>query len=269
MGCRRFGLCLAAQALLCSGAAAQVVAPWGHPPEARTVALDVVRPQFDGLDLSFPSPMLYGTVRWPVSGALSFVGELPLALFSTQGASATVLGNFYVGIEQVPAGGSGFVAAVGARLPIASESGDFGGFGQTFAALGDFDRLEAWGEDTWALTGRVGRRWGTSGSLQTGFSVGATYWAPDRLENELLADYRAHAAYRAEKVSVGVEFTGRAIVTESDLSLGERTIHQLTLGIGLDLGRLWPSASLRVPLDSDLKDSSFNNALGLGLAAEF
>ena len=51
--------------------------------------------------------------------------------------------------------------------------------------------------------------------------------------------------------------------------MGERTLHQLTFGAGVALGRVWLNGSLRIPLDQDLKDFGFNQSLGLGLAWRF
>lgn len=242
---------------------AQAPAPWGPAGATRVLMLDLVRPSFDGLDLSFPSPMLYGGIRWPLNPAWGIVGEIPLALFAVQGQSATLLGNPYVGVDYAAVEGRGLMGGVGARLPLASESGDFGGFAQVVAAIGDFDRFEAWIEDQWALTGRVGWRTRTEGGLSAGFTIGGTFLSPKDSDQELLADYRADVGYRERRVAIGAEFTGRAILTEPDLDVGQRTVHQLTLGAGVGIGPVWPRAFVRIPLDADLKDSNFSMALGL------
>lgn len=246
----------------------QNVPPWGAPTPARLISLDFARPSWDGADLDAATGLLYAGLRVPVSGSLSIVGEVPFARFGVTGQSATVVGNLYVGIEQTPAGSSGLIADLGVRLPTSNESGDFGGFAAPLAAFSDFDRAEAWLDELWAARGHVGYRRTSPGGFAAGFSLGGTLWASEQGEDEVLADYRAHAAYRQAKVAVGAELTGRAILTESG-SFGERTVHQLTLGVGVAAGPVWPRAFLRVPLDADLKDTGLNQVFGLGIDWRF
>jgi len=268
---RRCGMVIGALAAGLSGATAltaQSYPPWGAPTPARLVSLDYARPSWDGASLDAASGLLYGGLRVPASGSLVIVGEAPFARFGVDGGSGTVVGNLYVGIEQAPAGPSGLIADLGVRLPTVSESGDFGGFAAPLAAFADFDRAEAWLDELWAARGHVGYRHTSPGGFAVGFSIGGTLWASQQSEDEVLADYRAHAAYRQAKVAVGAELTGRAILTESG-SFGERTIHQLTLGVGVAAGPLWPRAFLRVPLDADLKDIGLNQVFGLAVDWRF
>ena len=215
--------------------AAQSLPPWGAPTPARLISLDFARPSWDGADLDAATGLVYGGLRVPVSGSLSIVGEVPFARFGTTDQSGTVVGNLYVGIEQAAAGSSGVIADLGVRLPTSNESGDFGGFAAPVAAYSDFDRAEAWLDELWAARGHVGYRHTSPGGFTAGFALGATLWASEQGEDEVLGDYRAHAAYRQETLAVGAELTGRAILTASG-SFGERTVHQLTLGVGVATG---------------------------------
>lgn len=251
-----------------SALAAQSYPPWGAPTPARLLSLDYARPSWDGASLDAATGLLYGGVRVPVARSISIVGEVPYARFGVDGGSGTVIGNLYVGIEQAPAGTSGVIADLGVRLPTSSESGDFTGFAAPLAAFSDFDRAEAWLDEMWAARGSVGYRHTSPGGFAAGFAIGGTLWASQQSDDEVLADYRAHAAYRQAKVAVGAELTGRAILTESG-SFGERTVHQLTLGVGVAAGPLWPRAFLRVPLDADLKDTGLNQVFGLAVDWRF
>jgi hypothetical protein len=248
--------------------AAQSYPPWGAPTPARLVSLDVARPSWDGADLDAASGLLYGALRVPVSGALSVVGELPWARFGVTGGSGSVVGNLYVGLEQGPAGPSGLTADLGVRLPTSSQSGDLGGEAAVLAAFSDFDRAEAWLDELWAARGHVGYRHTSPGGFAAGFTIGGTLWASEQGEDEVVADYRGHAAYRQQSVVMGAELTGRAVLTESG-SFGERTIHQLTLGVGVAAGAVWPRAFLRVPLDADLKDFGLNQVFGIAIDWRF
>ena len=245
-------------------AAAQSAAPWGPDPAGRLVSIDLARPSWDGADLSVASGLLYGGVRVPVSSGLAVVGQVPYARFGVDEASGAVIGNLYVGMEGGSSGPRGARWDLGVRLPTTSESGDFDGFAGVLAALSDFDRAEAWLDEVWAATGHVGYRSVSAGGLQAGFAVGGTLWSSQNGDDEVLADYRAHLAYRQEAVAIGAEFTGRALLTESDVDFSERTIHQLTIGVGVRAGPLWPRAFLRIPLDADLKDAGLNQVFGIG-----
>ena len=251
-----------------TGLAAQNYPPWGAPTPARLMSLDYARPSWDGASLDAATGLLYGGLRVPVSGSLSIVGEAPFARFGVDGGSGTVVGNLYVGVEQAAAGPAGVIADLGVRLPTVSESGDFDGFAAPLAAFSDFDRAEAWLDELWAVRGHVGYRQTSPGGFMAGLAIGGTLWASQQSEDEVLADYRAHAGYRQAKVAVGAELTGRAILTESG-SFGERTIHQLTLGVGVAAGPLWPRAFLRVPLDAELKDTGLNQVFGLAVDWRF
>lgn len=246
-----------------TGASAQGVPPWGPPPGSRGVSLEVLRPSWDGPDLDVASGLLYATVRVPISGVMTVIGEAPLAYFSLQSVSSTVLGNLYVGVEHAEAGG--FVADGGVRLPTASESGNLGSFGGALAFFSDFDRGEAWTDRAWAVRGHVGYRHAPPGELETGIRAGMTAWLLDEGDNEVFGDYRAHAVYRHGKVALGGEFTGRAILTASGGDFASRTVHQATLAASVAVGAARPRVSLRFPIDADLKDFGLNHVLGIGL----
>ena len=55
-------------------------------------------------------------------------------------------------------------------------------------------------------------------------------------------------------VELAAGLSGVMILTEDDLDLGDRTIHQLHAGASLDLGALRPGIQVRRPLDEDLED---------------
>jgi hypothetical protein len=239
-------------------------APWGPSGDSRSLSVEAIRASFDDIDLSFPSPILYLGGRFPLGDGVTLVADVPLALLAARGASATVLGNPYVGVTLGTGSGSG--GDLGLRVPLASESGDLFGSGQSLAAFADFDRFEAWPEDFTSASGHVTYRKLSPGGLQTGIAVGASLWAPRDRDNELLADYRADLGYREQRFALAAEFTGRAVLTESDLSVGERTFHQFAVGAGVALGRVWSTLFVRFPLDDDLKRTGFNSAVGVAAA---
>ena len=246
--------------------AAQGVPPWGPPPGSRGISLDAVRPSWDNLDLDLGNGLLYGALRVPVSGTFAVVGEAPVAYFSSQSSSGTVFGNVYVGMEH--AGPDGFRADVGVRLPTARQSGDFT-FAGLVAFLSDFDRGDAWIDEAWAAQGRIGYRQVTPGGFEAGIRAGPTLWVIESGEDEVFGDYRLHAVYRRNNVAIGGEFSGRTLLTGTGSTFGDLSIHQVTLGVSVRAGAVWPRASLRIPVDSDLKDAGLDHVLGIALDWRF
>lgn len=252
-----------------TGAAAQRVSPWSPLDGRRSLGLDLARSGWDGLDQSFVSGQVYASLRVPVTPTLTVVGEVPYARLAAEGFSGSAIGNLYVGIERAATESAGMFADLGVRLPTASQSGDLGGQASFLAAFSDFDRAEAWLDELWAAQGHIGYRRLTPGGFESGFAIGGTLWSSGQGEDEVLADYRVFAVYHQAPMTIGAEFTGRAILTESGLDFGQRTIHQLTLGAGLAVGALRPRLSVRIPLDADLKDGGLNHVLGLGVEWRF
>jgi hypothetical protein len=67
-------------------------------------------------------------------------------------------------------------------------------------------------------------------------------------------------------VEVGVGLTGRIIVSEGDLSLGERMLNQVGLAVIGHLGYVRPGVHFRVPFSLSEDRDETNYVLGLSLA---
>jgi hypothetical protein len=87
-------------------------------------------------------------------------------------------------------------------------------------------------------------------------------------DSELFLDYGIHGGYETERASFGMVFNGRALVTESGGSLGERTVHELGLGGSMTFGRFRPGVIVRLPLDDDLSQA-LNYSVGVRLEVVF
>jgi len=247
------------------GLAAQV--PWNERGGRPSIAIEVQKPSLvvpGGDGFSFATGAIFLSARVP-AGPVLFAGELPTSLASAADISGTVIGNPYLGLE---VRGTEWSGEVGVRLPIASVS-ENGDIAQLVGVVSDFDRFEAFAEDLASLRAsvRFDRRdpsgLGFGGTLAPALLVPTNEGAA-----ELFVGYAARVSYAWAGASAGAEFTGRLLVTEPDLDVGERTSHQIAFGAGVDLGQWRPGAYFRLPLDTDLTDS-VNYVIGLTMALSF
>lgn len=182
------------------------------------------------------------------------------------GFSATLIGNPYIGLRQ-RTGNADF--EVGARMPIVNDDGSTAA-PSLVGILADYDQFEAYVPDVLSLYLRLGMASApASGSGPvTRIRIGPTVFVPrtddPSDETEVMADYSGYLGYRTARVEAGAAITGRFMVTVDGGSLGERTVHQLTLGGSLRGGRIRPHAFVRLPLDDDLKEE-LKSVIGVGL----
>lgn len=239
----------------------------------RSFGLEYQKPSFEGNEYSFFTSVLIFSGEFPVSEGITLEAELPFAHAgidppSASPSSSQVLGNPYVGAVFRGEDGSGSFR-VGARLPLARELGD-DDFATGVGVLSDQDRLERFPPDVLSILGLGERRsalgTGLTVSLRGGGSVMTPTSGGGDTEGYLL--YGAGIEAPMEAIRLGAGLTGRMIVTESDLGLGERSVHQVAFFGRLDRGRVRPAVQFRVPLDDDLgRVLSWVLSLGLEIGA--
>lgn len=223
----------------------------------RTFALEYQKPSFEGDDFTFLTSVLVLSGEYPVSDGISAEVELPFAHagldapFASSSSSQT-FGNPYVGAAFYRDDGSG-AFRVGIRLPLAREFGD-DDFATGVGVLSDQDRIERFPPDVLSILGlgehRTTLETGLTVALHGGGSVMTPTSGGGDTEGYLL--YGAGIEAPLQAVRVGAGLAGRMIVTESDLGLGERTIHQVAFFGRLDRGRVRPAVQFRLPVDDDL-----------------
>ena len=237
-----------------------------RPP--KSFSIEWLKPSFDGSDVGFLTSALFLSGRVPLADNVRLTAELPVAHVSSDSefddASDTAIGNPYLGIELGESTGS-LWGEIGVRAPLASSDNEAVFVG----ILADFDRFEAFVPDVLSIVGQA-----TLASRSTsGFSVrlrgGSSVLINTDKEafedgGELYLAYSGQGWYAAGPVQIGAGVTGRMLVTEDDLSLGERSIHQGGLSLIATLGKVQPGIYVKVPLDEDLKDS-LNFVAGLNL----
>jgi hypothetical protein len=248
---------------------AQVLQPWSELAP-RGVSLVVLRPSFDGGGTSALTTINEFGIHWAV-GRFVLVGELPFvnAKFDGFPSGALLIGNPFLGIASAPT--SSFIGELGVRVPVASVSTQERAMAQIVGILGDFMDLEAYTEDLLTIRGTAGYRYRSPSHYGLRAAVRPTFVAPvgsSSGDSELFLDYAFQGGYETERASFGIVFNGRALVTESGQSLGERTVHELGLGGSMTFGKFRPGVIFRVPLDSDLS-SALNYSVGVRLEVVF
>ena len=243
-------LTFAALGMLAPSAHAQSI--WLDRTNPKTIHLELAKPMFGGgVDEGFFTFAGFLTARLPASEGLDIVGELPMATLSSDdnGESSTMIGNPYLGIETVPAGGHGGRFEFGVRPPLASED-EFA----VFAGLAaDANRWEAFFPN--AIYVRAAGHWRSDvrdGHPGVDLGVAPVVWIPEEDgDTELFTTYSAQVLLQAADARGGVGLSGRWFVTADDASFGEASTHQFEAAFDFLRGDVRPGFVLRVPLDED------------------
>jgi len=261
---------VAVMGLLCTPLLAQPI--WLGLDNKNFIAVEALKPNFDGdsglSGFSFPSAGYFISGRFSVGKTLTFVGELPIAHAGIDeeffNESETTIGNPYLGLEFRRPGANTFIE-FGGRLPTAPDDKFLA---PLVGLASDLDRLEGFVPDLLAVTGKINYIKKNDSNVQFRLRGGPTAWIPTSGggDTEFLLDYGAMVGFEGSQISIIGGVTGRGILSE-DGSFGERTFHQLTIAVMVDLGAIIPGIQLRFPLDDDLQ-GSIDNVIGLNLAFE-
>ncbi len=254
---RNFALLLGA--VVCGSAIparAQVLQPW-REQATRGVSLALLRPSFHGGGTSTLTTINEVGIRWGI-GRVVLVGELPFVNAKADAVSsgALVIGNPFVGVASSTA--SSWIGEFGLRVPLASVSTVERAFASFVGVIGDFMDLEAYAEDLLTIRGTVGYRHRSPTHYGLRVAFRPTYVVPvgnATGDSELFLDYGIQGGYESERASFGLVFNGRALVTESGGSLGDRTVHEMGLGGSMTFGRFRPGVIVRLPLDDGLSQA--------------
>ncbi len=251
---------LAVVLALVGPAAASGQSIWYDPVDPPRAWLEVMRPTLDeqivGADgLTTTSSAWFVGGRFHLSPGLRLVAEVPFAHGEPEsaplfGGGTTALGNPYVGLEHVGDGGPVWFE-VGARLPLAPEDN----FGGLVGLVADpVDRMEAFATDVLPITAAVNYQRGAGSGFQLRLRASTAGWIPTGGgDGDLLVGYGGQAGYRGGGLRIVGGISGRAVLTESDVSFGERTVHQAGATVALRMGGVEPGFHVRLPLDDDLR----------------
>ena len=248
---RTAAVCLmaAASALAAHTVSAQSI--W-HPRDVdRAVTVEFLKPDFDdepfAEDEDFMTAAAFLSARLPLSPKLSFIGQVPLARFygaSTFGQTDRALGNVYLGIEER---GSGLLSGeLGVYLPTSSANAPYA---LATGIVADVARWEAFYDNAVSARAALNFRRVSPSNFVVGLRVGPALviTTESNSDTEIYANYSGRFGYEDARVRAGAGLTGRMILTQSGLSLSQRTVHQLE--VHADVGRsIRPGVELKVPL---------------------
>jgi hypothetical protein len=224
------------------------------PSYGQTFALELWKPFFDEFDEGFTTSVLRGRLLQPAWEGGYLIADLSLAHGRVFGESSWALSNPELGVAFAGAGGDP-IGEVTVMLPLAREFGG-GDFGAFVGFLHEATRFERFVEDIWSVNGVYTPTVALDGGALVGLRLGGSVlFPPDGEDTELLARYGASVAGTSDRIRMGGEVTGVAIVSERDLSFNERTIHQMTLLLGIDRDGVVPDLLIRIPLESSVRDA--------------
>lgn len=237
---------------------------------ASAVGIELMIPSLaDGYTTDFPTSafVLYG--RFWASEAIRIDVDLPVSHVSVSEGdiSETDIGNPYVGV--------GFLNSenevsfdIGIRLPLApnySTSNPNANAGLFTGVLVENYNLGKYAPETFSITTQAKYRYQNSSGLIVKVGGGPdVIFPPDDADAELFLNYHTQLLYGSDDFRIGAGFTGVLIISEKDMSFGDRTIHELGILSAYDFGSVETGAYLRVPLDDDINDQ-LNFVLGLNV----
>jgi hypothetical protein len=242
---------------------------WVDQDESESVVgIELLIPSLsDVYSTDFPTSavVLYG--RFWAGDNVRIDVDLPISHVSVSEGdlSETDIGNPYVGAGFMNAE-NGVSFDIGVRLPLAPNfniSNPNDNLGLFTGFLVENYNVGKYAPETFSITSQVKYRWQNPSGLIVKVGGGPdVIFPPDDADAEFYLNYHSQLLYGTENFRIGAGFTGLLIVTESDRSFGERTIHELGIISGYDFGPMDAGAYLRIPLDDEIS-SDVDFVLGL------
>jgi hypothetical protein len=230
-------------------------------PSGAKVEVVAVKPFFKDLGgHGFGTATSVGSVRvmMPVAGTVGVFGELYLAHATALGESSTTLSNLALGIAFGTSGRT--TGALTLTLPTLHEWG-WNGLATSVGAFTDFEDPGRFDADAWGVGGSVEIPVGPADpppdAPNAALRLGASFVAPtknDYRDTEAYAQFGIIGRAPAGKARLSALLSGMAILSQSGLNIGQRSLFALTLSAGLPDVSSAPELFLRLPLDKDLRD---------------
>lgn len=234
------------------------------------VGIELMIPSLaDEFTTEFPTSAFVVYGRFWASDAIRIDLDLPVSHVSAGDGnlSETDIGNPYVGVGFMNSENEIFFD-IGIRLPFApdlSVSNPNASVGLFTGLLVENYNIGKYAPETFSISSQVKYRYQNSSGLIVKVGGGPdVIFPPDDADTEFFLNYHAQLLYGQNDLRIGAGFTGLLLVSESDLSFGERTIHELGIISAYDFGNVEAGAYLRVPLDEDISDQ-LNFILGMNL----
>lgn len=216
-----------------------------------TVGLELAKTFIGDSRLSWYSSTLRARLLAPVGETTALLADWGLSVAGTDFGSDQTLSNPEVGLAFLGDDGEsdGYLSVV---LPLARELGDDDA-SVGVATLTNFSWLDRFNEDLWSVNAGYTPEaaLGASGASRLNLELVGSLMIPrEGDESELFTRYVVGLSQDTPTLRLRADLEGLMIVSEGDLSLAERTIHQLVVGVdGLEGG---PGLFVRIPVDDDL-----------------
>jgi len=246
---------------------AQAQTLWSRPYEPNQIAVEAIVPEFPNEEVSFWSGATFLTLTRSFNDNVELAAELPVARFATNGASATAVGNPYIGLG-LSSTRNPILLELGVRIPAvpsnqALRAGRRADAGRTAAF-----RDEAFSAST-LLNGRlaVGRR--TTIRLRSGLSYAS--------ENRPTAEgrtgvwrlpYSAQLWRNGDQYLTGFSVVGRPVLTGSTQNEG-RSTHRAVVSFMLNGETVQPGLLLGTGLNALFSDGEFRWVGGVTLSISY
>lgn len=246
---------------------AQAQTIWSRPYEPNQIAVEAIIPEFPNEEPSFWSGATFLTLTRSFNDNIELAAELPVARYAANGASATAVGNPYIGLG-LSSTTKPLLLELGVRIPAvpsnqALQAGRRADAGRTAAF-----RDEAFSASA-LLNGRLalGRR--TTIRLRSGLS----YASENRPEAEgrkgaWRLPYSAQLWRTGDQFLTGFSLVGRPVLTDSPLNEG-RSTHRAVFSVMLNGETVQPGLLLGTGLNALFSDGEFRWIGGLTLSISY
>jgi hypothetical protein len=220
--------------------------------EETTVGLQLSKAFIGDSGLSWYTSVLRGRILSPTGERSALLADWGVSLAGTElGRDATFLnpelGLAFVGEDHET---NGYVSVI---LPLAEELGD-DDVSAGVGFLSDFRWLDRYSEDIWSVNvaATPSAPMGDDGRTRANVEIMGSVLIPrNGGDTDLFARYAFGISHDTETLRLRADLNGLAIISEGDLSLGERTLHELVVGLdGLNGG---PGFFVKVPIDDEFE----------------
>lgn len=246
---------------------AQAQTIWSRPYEPNQIALEAMVPELPSEDASGQSGATFLTVTRSLNENVELMAELPVARYAASGASATAVGNPYVGLG-LSSTTTPVLLELGARIPTvpsnqALVAGRHADLGRTAAFRNENVSASA------LLNGRLALGRYTTLRLRAGVTYASVPAdTTNGSESKWGLPYSAQLWREGETWMTGLSIVGRPALTDSAPEVG-RSRHQAVLSFMRDWDRVQPGLLVGAGIDPLINDGELVLVAGVTLSISY
>ncbi len=249
---------------LCAPVQAQTV--WSRPYEPNQITIEALAPELPGEDPAFPSGATFLTATRSLNDNLELSVELPLARYAAGGASATAVGNPYVGLG-LSSTRRPLLLEVGLRIPVVPSN-------QALRAgqRADLGRTAAFRDEAVSVSGLLNTRLSLGRHTTLRLRAGLTYGSVSADSSAGRSGawnlpYGAQLWRTGDALIAGLSVVGRPAIT--DAADGRGSAHHAVVSLMLNGARLQPGVLLGTGLDPLVQGGNVAWVGGLTLSVSY